>query len=106
MSDLRDFNPSNDFRADSIVHPSPEIIHPRMDDEPIIHTLDDSGGLQGFHKSDADWEEPGSGKTKIIGALIVALMVGTAGAYAYSNWSSTPKPVVADNSLPQTTQPK
>ena len=69
-----------------------------------LHT-DPSGngaGLNAFHTTNPEDRERNNAP-KIVGALAVALMVGAAGIglYAYSGSSSQPKPVVADNNLPQ-----
>jgi len=59
-------------------------------------------GLGSFHTVNPEDREP-SNMPQIVGALAVVLMVGAAGIglYAYSGSSTQPKPVVADNSLPQ-----
>ena len=61
-----------------------------------------SAGLDAFHTVHPEERAPNN-TPKIVGALAVALMVGAAGIglYAYSGSSAQPKPVVADNSLPQ-----
>jgi hypothetical protein len=61
-----------------------------------------SAGLNAFHTIHPEERAPNN-TPKIVGALAVALMVGAAGIglYAYSGSSSQPKPVVADNNLPQ-----
>ncbi len=47
------------------------------------HTLIDNGGLSGFHHFEE--EEEGSGKAKMIGGgLVVALLLGAAGLYAFT----------------------
>ena len=76
--------------------------------EPMaLHTdpAGNSAGLGSFHTTSPEDREP-SNTPKIVGALAVALMVGAAGIglYAYSG-SSQPKPVVADNNLPQPPAP-
>ena len=47
------------------------------------HVLNDNGGLSGFHHFEE--EEEGGSKAKLIGgALVVALLLGAAGIYAYT----------------------
>lgn len=53
------------------------------------HTLIDNGGLSRFHHFEE--EEEGSGKAKIIGGgLVVALLLGAAGLYAFTGSGSAP----------------
>jgi hypothetical protein len=70
-----------------------------MESTPVF---EDTGGLSDVHRSEAEWEEPGSKRSKIVSALVVALLVGAAGAYTYANWTSAPKQAVPDSSLPKT----
>jgi len=68
-----------------------------------LHTepAGNGAGLNSFHTIHPEERAPNN-TPKIVGAVAVALMVGAAGIglYAYSGPSS-PKPVVADNNLPQ-----
>ncbi len=70
---------------------------------PIILENDpagNSGGLGGFHTVNPEDREP-SNTPKIVGGLVVALMLGAAGAYIYSvSGQQQPKQVVAANELP------
>jgi len=95
MTDMRNFDttPSNDIRAGSAFVDSGDVI---VKDR---YTLEESGeGLGQFHRS-PDELETGDGRSKVIGALVVALMLGAAGAYVYS---VMPAPdVVADADLPR-----
>ncbi len=51
--------------------------------EEPAHTFNDNGGLSGFHHFEE--AEEGSGKAKMIGgALVVALLLGATGIYAYT----------------------
>lgn len=76
---------------------------PASDDPIALHTepSGNGSGLSSFHTVSPEEREPNN-VPKIIGVVAVALMVGAAavGLYAYSGHST--KPVVADNSLPQT----
>ncbi len=78
---LRDFNSSSD-------------------DRPVILNTDpvgNAGGLGGFHTVNPEDREPNN-IPKIVGGLVVALMLGGAGAYIYSVSGSAPKQqVVASN---------
>lgn len=74
---LRDFNAP--FPSD------PHALH----NEP----LGNSTGLKSFHTTQPQDREPNN-MPKIIGAAVVALMVGTAGVVLYTSSGSQPKPVV------------
>ena len=95
MSDMRDFTPSNDIRAESAFVDSGVVRE--------SYVLEESGGMGGFHHPDV--EEEGTGRNKVIGALVLALMLGGAGVYAYSMWPQSNE-VVADENLPQPTAPR
>jgi hypothetical protein len=103
MSDMRDFTPQknidHEIRTESafIDTGAPEVMVKES------YTLDDSGGLGEFHRPII--EEESSNRGPILGALAVALMVGAAGAVAYSMYG-TGSEVVADESLPQTKAPQ
>ena len=78
-----------------------------LDDGPITlsHTpLGNGMGLGAFHTTNPQTRESGN-TPKIVGALVVALMVGAAGAYIYSVTPSTPKLAVSDNKLPSPSAP-
>ncbi len=76
---------------------------PPSDDPIALHNepLGNESGLSAFHTVNPEEREPNN-TPKIVGAVAVALLVGAAavGLYAYSGPST--KPVVANNSLPQT----
>jgi hypothetical protein len=58
------------------------------------HVLNDNGGLSGFHHFEE--AEEGGNKGKLIGgALVVALLLGAAGIYAYTGSGSTPVTMAA-----------
>jgi hypothetical protein len=96
MTDMRDFKPVNETNA-QIAFVDSDAIGTKD-----AYVLEDSGGLGEFHRNMDNLEEEGSGRGKMIGALVVALMLGAAGAYAYSMWTPHPNDVVADKDLPQT----
>ena len=101
MSDLRNFNKS--FDNDSFGSAPLTVSEPIRDANQT--TFRDTGGLSSFHHIEEEDGET-SNTSRIAGALIVALMIGTAGVYAYSNYSSSPKLPVADNNLPSPSAPK
>ena len=82
---LRDFNSPSEDRPIA------------LNNEP----LGNGSGLGHFHTVNPEEREPNN-TPKILAGLVVALMVGAAGAYIYSvTPSSSPaKPMVADNRLP------
>ena len=80
---LRDFNAP--FPSD------PRALH----NEP----LGNSAGLKSFHTTQPQDSEPNN-MPKIIGAAVVALMVGTAGVVLYASSGSQPKPVVTASNEP------
>src|ERR1700759_4565559 len=60
---------------------------------PIILKNDpagNAGGLGGFHTTNPEDREPNN-MPKIVGGLVVALMLGTAGAYVYSVSGQQPR---------------
>jgi hypothetical protein len=58
------------------------------------HVLNDNGGLSGFHHFEE--AEEGGNKGKLIGgALVVALLLGAAGIYAYTGTGSAPVTMAA-----------
>ena len=69
----------------------------------VPHGLNDNGGLSSFHHFDE--EDEGSHTGKIVGGLVVALMLGTAGIYAYTSSTSSPQQVASSN-LPSPSAPK
>src|SRR4051812_29100704 len=88
MTDMRNFEPT--IRAESAFIDSNAIeanepVHNESFKENYV--LEDSGGLGQFHHKMDELEEEGAGRGKAISALIVALMLGAAGAYAYSMWT-------------------
>jgi hypothetical protein len=101
MTDMRDFTPSNEVRAESAFIDTGA----NNNEIPVkeSYTLDDSGGLGEFHRPVAAEED--SNRGPILGALAVALMLGAAGAVAYSMYAP-PAEVVADDSLPRTNAPQ
>jgi hypothetical protein len=102
MTDMRNFEPSNDIRAESAFVDS-NVLDNHAIATKESYVLEDSGGLGEFHREEV--EEEGSGRGKAISALIVALMLGAAGAYAYSMWTPQNE-VVADKNLPQPDAPR
>lgn len=101
MTDMRDFTPSNEVRTESA------FIDTGANNEIPVkesYTLDDSGGLGEFHRPMDDSQEMSS-RNKTLGALAVALMIGAAGAVAYSMYAP-PAEAVADESLPRTNAPQ
>src|ERR1700674_5133584 len=73
------------------------------DDRPILlrnQPLGNGAGLGNFHTVDPEDAEP-SNRSKIVGALAVALMVGVAGValYARSTPPSQLQPIAAANNL-------
>jgi hypothetical protein len=76
---------------------------PASDDPIALHhePMGNGSGLSDFHIVHPEERDPNN-VPKIVGAVAVALMVGVAavGLYAYSG--SSPKPVVAENTLPKT----
>src|ERR1700744_3641754 len=88
MSDLR----NNGFSDAAPVNMSEEIRRENSFGEQ--HVLNDNGGLSGFHHFEE--EEEGSNKAKMIGgALVVALLLGAAGIYAYTGTGSAPAQMAA-----------
>lgn len=85
MSDLR----NNSFDESAPVVMSEEIRRENGFGEQ--HVLNDNGGLSGFHHFEE--EEEGSNKAKMFGgALVVALLLGAAGIYAYTGTGSGAAP--------------
>src|ERR1700744_1231198 len=88
MSDLR----NNGFSDSAPVTMSEEIRRENSFGEQ--HVLNDNGGLSSFHHFEE--EEEGSNKAKMIGgALVVALLLGAAGIYAYTGSGSAPAQMAA-----------
>jgi hypothetical protein len=91
MSDLREYHPAGDahvFARQQEVKSGPATT------------------LEEFHKSrEVDLEPANTGK--ILGAVIVALAIGVAGAYAYESgiFQSSPKSAVSSSALPSPTPP-
>jgi hypothetical protein len=82
MSDLR----NDGFNDSAPATMSEEIRRENLDER---HVLNDNGGLSSFHQFEE--EEEGSNKAKMIGgALVVALLLGAAGIYAYTGSGSAP----------------
>jgi hypothetical protein len=100
MTDMRDFKSSNDTSTEIAFVDNGTL------ETKDSYVFEDSGGLGEFHRNMDDLEEDGSGRGKMISALIVALMLGAAGAYAYSMWTPRPNDAVADKDLPQPSSPK
>jgi hypothetical protein len=101
MTDMRNFNqtPSNDLHAHTVLVDSDDVI---IKDN---YTLDESGeGLGEFH-TNSDLIESGNGRGKVVGALVIALMLGTAGAYVYSTMPAQNQDVVANADLPRPAGP-
>lgn len=98
MTDMRDITSTNEVRADSV------FIDTGVPEVKESYTLDDSGGLGEFHRPSEQTEEISS-RTKMLGGVALALMIGAAGAIAYSMYGPQTE-VVADNSLPRTSAPQ
>ena len=82
MNTLRDFN-SNDA---ALIATPPDV---RLNHDSYANRFRDTGGLSSFHR--AEEAEEGSNRGRLIGgALVVALMLGAAGIYAYTGSGSTP----------------
>lgn len=82
-------------------------IYGNNDDKPIILNTEPMGnasGLGSFHTVSPEEREPNN-TPKIVGGLVVALMIGAAGAYIYSVSGHQPKQVVANNTLPAPSEP-
>jgi hypothetical protein len=97
MSDLRDFNPSND--SPRFADESVSLTQPIRDDVVFV----DEGGLGDFH-TDSGIEETGNSRSKLLAGIAVAVLVGIGGAYGVSQYMAS-QPVVADNSLPTPSAP-
>jgi len=83
MNALRNFN-SNDAAA--LITTPPNV---RLNHDSNAHRFRDTGGLSSFHR--AEKAEEGSNRGRLIGsALVVALLLGAAGIYAYTGSGSTP----------------
>src|ERR1700748_2037387 len=82
---LRDFNTGNEPLQKDALHNDP---------------LGNGSGLENFHTVNPEDREPSS-LPKIVGAVAVALMVGTAGValYAYSG-NTASKPIVSASNAP------
>ena len=102
MTDMRDFTSGNEVRAESAFIDTGA----NSNEIPIkeSYTLDDSGGLGEFHRP-SDQTDEISSLTKMLGGVALALMIGAAGAVAYSMYGPQTE-VVADNSLPRTNAPE
>src|SRR5689334_25264849 len=77
---------------------------PASDDPIALHNepMGNGTGLSTFHTIHPEDREPNN-TPKIVGAVAIALLVGVAAVGLYASWgSSSPAPVVADNSLPKT----
>ena len=82
-------------------------IHTPNDDKLVIlnaEPMGNGGGLGDFHTVSPEDREPNN-TPKILGGLVVALMLGAAGAYVYSVSGHQPKQIVAANSLPAPSAP-
>ncbi len=82
-------------------------IYTPNDDKLIIlnaEPMGNGGGLGDFHTVNPEDREPNN-MPKILGGLVVALMLGAAGAYVYSVSGHQPKQIVADNNLPAPSAP-
>ena len=82
-------------------------IYTPNDDKLVILNAEPTGngsGLGDFHTINPEDREPNN-TPKIVGGLVVALMLGAAGAYVYSVSGHQPKQIVAANSLPAPSAP-
>ena len=95
MSDMRDYTPANTVHAETVLVDSDDVI---IKDR---YTLEESGeGLGQFHRNLDDMEGD-NGRAKVLGALVIALMVGAAGAYVYTMMPQQQEQVVANADLPR-----
>ena len=94
MSDLRKFNQTS----------TPSMVPEPIRDTSLNSDVQNKSGLSNFHHIDDSGE--GSNTGRIAGALVVALLIGGAGVYAYSSYSPSPKAQVADNNLQSPSVPK
>lgn len=71
---------------------------PFSDDPTALHNAPsgNGAGLKSFHTTQPEDIEPNN-MPKIVGAVVVALMVGVAGVALYAHSGNQPKPVVAAN---------
>jgi hypothetical protein len=74
---------------------------PFSDDPTALHNAPsgNGAGLKSFHTTQPEDIEPNN-MPKIVGAVVVALMVGVAGVALYAHSGNQPKPVVAASNQP------
>jgi len=79
---------------------------PSTDDPIALHNepLGNGSGLDSFHTTQPEDIEPNN-TPKIIGAIAVALMIGTAGAALYATSGHSAKPVVTASNMPAPAAP-
>ncbi len=98
MTDMRNFHstPSNDTHAHTVLVDSDDVI---AKDRYALE--EDGAGLGQFHYSGGEYAENQNGTAKVLGALVIALMVGSAGAYVYATMPAQQQDVVANADLPR-----